>query len=80
MQDDKSGSIIARTAFAFACARLQPLLQFPWSWELRSGWGLSGMFTEFFRPSDAISKWVTEATFVIEKQVTERASLFVEYR
>jgi Putative MetA-pathway of phenol degradation len=37
------------------------------------------MFTEFFRPSDAISKRVTEATFVIEKQVTERASLFVEY-
>jgi hypothetical protein len=37
------------------------------------------MFTEFFRPSDAISKRVTEAIFVIEKQVTERASLFVEY-
>ena len=54
-------------------------LQFPWSWELRSGWGLSGMFTEFFRPSDAISKRVTETTFAIEKQVTERASLFVEY-
>jgi hypothetical protein len=57
----------------------QPYLQFPWSWELRSGWGLSGMFTEFFRPSDPISKRVTEATFAIEKQVTERASLFVEY-
>jgi hypothetical protein len=57
----------------------QPYLQFPWSWELRSGWGLSGMFTEFFRPSDLISKRVTEATFVIEKQVTERVSLFVEY-
>jgi hypothetical protein len=57
----------------------QPYLQFPWSWELRSGWGLSGMFTEFFRPSDPISKRVTETTFVIEKKVTERASLFVEY-
>jgi hypothetical protein len=57
----------------------QPYLQFPWSWELRSGWGLSGMFTEFFRPSDPISRRVTETTFVIEKQVTERASLFVEY-
>src|ERR1700694_5957140 len=22
----------------------QPYLQFPWSWELRNGWGLSGMF------------------------------------
>jgi hypothetical protein len=62
-----------------AGAGAQPYLQFPWSWELRSGWGLSGMFTEFFRPSDLISKRVTEATFVIEKQVTERVSLFVEY-
>ena len=57
----------------------QPYLQFPWSWELHGGWGLSGMFTEFFRPSDPTSKLITEATFVIEKNVTERASLFVEY-
>src|SRR3984893_2210562 len=57
----------------------QPYLQFPWSWELRSGWGLSGMLTEFFRPSDPASKRITETTFVIEKKVTERASLFVEY-
>ena len=57
----------------------QPYLQFPWSWELHGGWGLSGMFTEFTRPSEPTSKLVTEATFVIEKKVTERASLFVEY-
>ncbi len=57
----------------------QPYLQFPWSWELHCGWGLSGMFTEFIRPSEPTSKLVTEATFVIEKKVTERASLFVEY-
>jgi hypothetical protein len=57
----------------------QPYLQFPWSWELRSGWGLSGMLTEFIRPSDPTSKRITETTFVIEKKVTERASLFVEY-
>jgi hypothetical protein len=57
----------------------QPYLQFPWSWELRSGWGSSGMFTEFFRPSEPASKRITEATFVIEKKMTERASLFVEY-
>jgi hypothetical protein len=57
----------------------QPYLQFPWSWELRGGWGLSGMFTEFFRPSDPSSKRITETTFVIEKKVTGRASLFVEY-
>jgi len=57
----------------------QPYLQFPWSWELRSGWGLSGMLTEFIRPSDPTSKLIAEATFVIEKKVTERGSLFVEY-
>jgi hypothetical protein len=57
----------------------QPYLQFPWSWELHGGWGLSGMFTEFFRPSDSTGKLISEATFVIEKKVTERASLFVEY-
>jgi hypothetical protein len=57
----------------------QPYLQFPWSWELHNGWGLSGMLTEFVRPSDPASKWITEVTFVIEKKVTERASLFVEY-
>jgi len=62
-----------------ASAGAQPYLQFPWSWELHSGWGLSGMFTEFFRPSDPTSKGITETTFVIEKKVTERASLFVEY-
>jgi hypothetical protein len=57
----------------------QPYLQFPWSWELRGGWGLSGMFTEFIRPSDPTGKLITETTFVIEKKMTERTSLFVEY-
>jgi hypothetical protein len=37
------------------------------------------MLTEFFRPSDLTSKRITETTFVIEKKVTERAALFVEY-
>src|SRR5258707_975376 len=57
----------------------QPYLQFPWSWELRGGWGLSGMFTEFIRPSDPTGKLITETTLVIEKKMTERTSLFVEY-
>lgn len=57
----------------------QPYMQLPWSWELHDGWGLSGMLTEFFRPSDLTTKRITETTFVIEKKVTERASLFVEY-
>jgi hypothetical protein len=57
----------------------QPYLQFPWSWELHDGWGLSGMFTEFFRPADITTKRITEATFVIEKKLTEKFSLFTEY-
>jgi hypothetical protein len=57
----------------------QPYLQFPWSWELRDGWGLSGMFTEFFRPADPTSKRITETTFVIEKKLAAKFSLFTEY-
>jgi Putative MetA-pathway of phenol degradation len=54
-------------------------LQFPWSWELHDGWGVSGMFTEFFRPSDFTTKRITETTFVLEKKLTEELSLFTEY-
>jgi hypothetical protein len=57
----------------------QPYLQMPWSWELHDGWGVSGMLTEFFRPAELTTKRVTETTFVIEKKLTEKASLFVEY-
>jgi hypothetical protein len=58
---------------------VQPYLQMPWSWELHDGWGLSGMLTEFFRPAELTTKRVTETTLVIEKNVTEKAALFVEY-
>jgi hypothetical protein len=37
------------------------------------------MFTEFFRPADFNSKRITETTFVIEKKLTEKISLFTEY-
>jgi Putative MetA-pathway of phenol degradation len=57
----------------------QPYLQMPWSIELHDGWGLSGMLTEFFRPAELTTRRITETTFAIEKKVTEKASLFVEY-
>ena len=57
----------------------QPYLQLPWSWELHDGWGGSGMFTEFFRPDDFTARSITETTFVVEKKLTERFSLFTEY-
>jgi hypothetical protein len=56
----------------------QPYLQLPWSWELHDGWGLSGMFTEFFRPSDP-TRAITETTFVIEKKLMANFSVFTEY-
>ena len=57
----------------------QPYLQVPWSWELHGGWGVSGMLTEFFRPSDVVAPRITEATFATEKAVTDKMSLFLEY-
>lgn len=57
----------------------QPYLQFPWSWELHDGWGVSGMFTEFSRPWDWTTRSITEATFVLEKKLSEPLSLFTEY-
>jgi hypothetical protein len=74
-----SGMALPTGAVDIAGRGLQPYLQMPWSWELHDGWGLSGMLTEFFRPSELTTKRVTETTFVIEKKVSERASLFVEY-
>jgi Putative MetA-pathway of phenol degradation len=57
----------------------QPYVQFPWSWELRDGWGLGGMFTEFIRPVEPAARDVTEITFVVERKLTDRASVFLEY-
>jgi hypothetical protein len=57
----------------------QPYLQLPWSVGLHDGWSLSGMLTEFFRPSDPATKGISEVTFVLEKELTERVSVFAEY-
>jgi hypothetical protein len=73
------GVFVPTGALDIAGRGAQPYLQFPWSWELRDGWGLSGMFTEFFRPSDLTTKRMTEATFVIEKKLTDKTSVFTEY-
>lgn len=73
------GMALSTGAVDIAGRGAQPYLQMPWSWELHDGWGLSGMFTEFFRPAELTTRRITETTFAIEKKVTERASLFVEY-
>lgn len=57
----------------------QPYLQVPWSYELKDGWGTSGMFTVFYRPSDPQTKLITETTFSLEKELREDLSVFWEY-
>ena len=64
---------------AIAGPGLQPYLQFPWSWELGGGWGISGMLTNFIVPADPTNKLSTETTFVLEREFAEHAFLFVEY-
>jgi hypothetical protein len=64
---------------AITGAGLQPYLQVPWSYELGGGWGISGMYTSFFRPSDLSNHQTSEATFVIERKVSEKLALFAEY-
>jgi hypothetical protein len=64
---------------AIAGPGMQPYVQFPWSWDLGSGWGISGMFTNFIVPADPTNKLSTETTFAIEREFGERAFLFIEY-
>jgi Putative MetA-pathway of phenol degradation len=77
-------SVVAGVALPTGAADIagrgsQPYLQFPWSWELHDGWGVSGMFTEFFRPAEVTTRRVTETTFVVEKKLTETFGVFAEY-
>jgi outer membrane putative beta-barrel porin/alpha-amylase len=57
---------------------VQPYLQVPWSIELGGGWALNGMETGFFAPEAAV-KFTYQSTVVIEKEIAERAFVFVEY-
>jgi hypothetical protein len=74
-----AGAGLPTGATKIAGLGVQPYLQFPWSHELGGGWGTSCMLTTFFFPSNPANNQTTEATFVVEKKVTQRTSLFVEY-
>jgi hypothetical protein len=74
-----AGAGLPTGATKIAGLGVQPYLQLPWSHELGGGWGTSGMLTTFFFPSNPANGQTTEATFVVEKKVTERTSVFVEY-
>jgi Putative MetA-pathway of phenol degradation len=57
---------------------VQPYVQVPWSLELGGGWALNGMETGFFAPEAAV-KFTYQSTVVVEKEIAERAFVFVEY-
>src|SRR6266436_985767 len=65
------GAGLPTGAVAIAGPGVQPYLQFPWSMELGSGWGISGMVTNFFMPADRLNKFSNQSTFVIEKEFGE---------
>jgi hypothetical protein len=73
------GAALPTGSVEIAGRGVQPYLQLPWSWELHDGWGVSGMFTKFFRPDDFTARSITETTFVLEKKLNEQLSLFTEY-
>jgi Putative MetA-pathway of phenol degradation len=74
-----AGAALPTGATAVAGPGVQPYLQFPWSYDLGSGWAVTGMETNFFTPASPTVKFANQSTFVIEKEVTERSFLFVEY-
>ncbi|WP_407155717.1 transporter [Bradyrhizobium sp. STM 3557] len=73
------GAALPTGAVDIAGRGTQPYVQLPWSYELQGGWGVSGMLTEFFRPEESTARHVTEATFVLEKKLNEKFSVFTEY-
>ncbi len=73
-----AGAALPTGATAIAGAGVQPYLQVPWSIALGDGWALTGMETNFFT-SRSDAKFTYQSTLVIEKEITERSFLFVEY-
>jgi hypothetical protein len=73
------GAALPTGANAIAGPGVQPYVQFPWSFDLGGGWAITGMETNFFMPSSSTVTFSNQSTFVIEKEVTERSFLFIEY-
>jgi len=73
-----AGAALPTGASAVSGPGVQPYLQIPWSLDLGGGWALTGMETNFFTPASPI-KFTYQTTFVIEKEIAERAFVFVEY-
>ena len=73
-----AGVALPTGATAVSGPGFQPFVQIPWSLDFGGGWALTGMETNFFTPDSAI-KFTYQSTLVIEKEIAERAFVFVEY-
>jgi hypothetical protein len=56
-----------------------PYVQLPWSREIGGGWSLGGIFTQFSFPGQPRSNAISEAAFVVEREIGVHADLFIEY-
>jgi hypothetical protein len=74
-----AGAALPTGALAIAGPGVQPYLQFPWSIDIGNGWAITGMETNFFAPSSPSVKYSNQSTIVLEKEVTGRSFLFIEY-
>jgi hypothetical protein len=57
----------------------QPYVQFPWSHEIDQRWGMAGMFTLTWFPSEAARNPTFEPTLELEREIGPSADLFIEY-
>ncbi len=57
----------------------QPYIQLPWSHGIADGWGVEGMVTLFWFPSESARNPTFESTFALERELGANADLFVEY-
>lgn len=57
----------------------QPYIQLPWSHGIAHGWGVEGMVTLFWFPSESARNPTFESTFALERELGANADLFVEY-
>jgi hypothetical protein len=73
-----AGAALPTGANSVSGPGIQPYVQLPWSFDLGGGWALNGMETGFFA-SEAAVKLTYQSTLVIEKEIAERAFVFVEY-
>jgi len=72
------GAALPTGATGISGPGVQPYVQIPWSIALSDGWALTGMETSFFAPSSD-KKFTYQSTLAIEKEITERSFLFIEY-